>query len=153
MAVFDESKVINALHKDRAEVGKKYWFSDYILTLKELVEKGITDTHFYELAEIDDESYYCFVSDNESWELLYPYEEPPKQRMTYRQLAEWMAKGNGEFVESKGKYCLPLFSMSYPDEKKDELVRQGIFIRTWDSEEWVEPTVDIYERDCKGVEK
>ena len=24
-------------------------------------------------------------------------------------------------------------------------------IRPWGSGEWIEPTVDIYERDCKGV--
>lgn len=34
MAVFDESKVINALHKDKAEIGKKYWVSDNIVDLK-----------------------------------------------------------------------------------------------------------------------
>ena len=85
--------------------------------------------------------------------LLYPYEEPQNQRMTYRQLAEWMAKGNGEFTESNDRYCLSMFTMSYLDEIRDKPVKQGIFIRTWDSEEWEEPTVDVYERDCKEVEK
>ena len=32
-------------------------------------------------------------------------------------------------------------------------VASGIKIRTWDSDEWVEPTVDIYERDCKKGKK
>ena len=150
MAKFDENKVINALHKDRAEIGKKYWVSDCIGLLKEHIEND-DSCYVRKLKLIDDRSFRCFTSDNGSlWDLLYPYEEPPKQRMTYRQLAEWMAKGNGEYTDSPKKYCLPMFTATYEDEERDEPVRQGLFIRTWDSDEWVEPTVDIYERDCKG---
>lgn len=39
MAKFEERKVINALHPEKAEVGKKYWCSDELLYLKEEVEK------------------------------------------------------------------------------------------------------------------
>lgn len=38
MAEFDESKVINALHTDKAVIGKKYWFADDLISLKEIVE-------------------------------------------------------------------------------------------------------------------
>lgn len=34
MAEFKEELVINALHIDKAEVGKKYWCSDNIFWLK-----------------------------------------------------------------------------------------------------------------------
>lgn len=34
MAQFDESKIISPLHTEKAEVGKKYWFSDYLSFLK-----------------------------------------------------------------------------------------------------------------------
>lgn len=103
MAEFDESKVINALHADRAEVGKRYWYSDSIVWLKKRVENNEP----YSILK-NFESPYFEVVKSESWSnkyfLLYPYEETPEKRMTNRQLAEWLAKGNGECTESKGKY-------------------------------------------------
>ena len=42
MAQFDESKVINVLHPEKAKVGKKYWYSDSIMFLKEYVEQDNT---------------------------------------------------------------------------------------------------------------
>ena len=149
MAQFDESKVINTLHAEKAELGKKYWYADNITNLKYYVERDFRDRlgrleHIYArggLFELDSGRYY----------LLYPYEEPPKKRMTNRQLAEWLAKGNGQYttdVSSRiyANYCY------YKGESYNEVDR-SVIIRSWDSEEWVEPTVDIYERDCKGVTK
>ena len=148
--VFDESKVINVLHPEKAEVGKKYWFADHLLDLKWAVEKN--DKDFKELAEVEKTEDDCIFSciRGDSWLFLYPYEEPPKQRMTNRQLAEWLAKCNGQWkrcMASTGCYT----SYSYTEDNGDNgYIDECIVIRTWDSEEWVEPTVDIYERDCKG---
>ena len=75
----------------------------------------------------------------------------PKKRMTSRQLFEWLAKGNGEYTEDI--YMCVYDSYSYTKEAENNEVTSEIKIRTWDSEEWVEPTVDIYERDCKGVKE
>lgn len=151
MAQFDESKVINALHPEKAEVGKRYWYSDNLKSLKKRVEENVSE-YVGKLESIEETENLCFLIENKCvWALLYPYEEPPKQRMTYRQLAEWLAKGNGEYTDSDSieKYCIPMSTISYSEERRDEPVYQGLSIRTWDSEEWVEPTVDIYERDCK----
>lgn len=152
MAKFEEEKVINALHPEKAEVGKKYWYSDSITWLKRKVE----DNEPYSTLK-NFESPYFEVADSEGllskYFLLYPYEEPPKQRMTNRQLAEWLAKGNGEYTDSRNQYCIPKYTTSYSEESRNKLVFQGLVIRTWDSEEWQEPTVDIYERDCKGGKK
>ena len=30
---------------------------------------------------------------------------------------------------------------------------EDVVIRPWGSDEWVKPTVDIYERDCKGIRR
>lgn len=144
MAEFDESKVINALHTDKAEVGKKYWFSDSISRLKERVEKDDIES-IRILTQADTRGFHALEY---FWEFIYPYEEPPKPRMTYRQLAEWLAKGNGEYADSY-VFKIAYFTYSYAVEDKDIAVADIIKIRPWDSEEWVEPTVDIYERDCK----
>jgi len=74
-------------------------------------------------------------------------EEKPK-RMTNRQLAEWLARGFGSW---KTKRCPTVYmDISYPIFEEDTPVSDSFHIRPWGSDEWIEPTVDIYERDCKG---
>ena len=78
---------------------------------------------------------------------IKPEEEKPK-RMTKRQLAEWLARG---FGESKTGFANNICTVyTYPQWHEDEPVKDRT-IRPWGSAEWIEPTVDIYERDCKGV--
>lgn len=140
MAQFDESKVINTLHTDKAVVGKKYWYADNMFDLKNRIEHN--DYTIGILTEIRGGLFKFGVY---NWYLLYPYEEPPKKRMTNIQLMEWLNKGNG-IIKHDG-YCF-CHRTCVEDDLNDE-VDEDIVIRTWDSEEWVAPTVDIYDRDCK----
>lgn len=149
MVQFDESKVINTLHPEKAEVGKKYWYADSMARLKCNVEHD-NMSMVGELRDIDIEA-GLFEIGFGYWYLLYPYEEPPKKRMTNRQLAEWLAKGNGQYTTES--YNRVYAAYDYSKVKENNKVDESIIIRPWDSEEWVEPTVDIYERDCKGVTK
>lgn len=149
MAVFDESKVINALHPEKAEIGKKYWVSDYILCLKERVKNNdiiFTD----ELIDINKGNDYCFCTTTSKYELLYPYEEPPKKRMTNRQLAELLSKKFGQFKRTDISHHVHYCEWDYLADEENDEVPKNIAIRSWDSDEWVEPTVDIYEGYCKG---
>lgn len=151
MAQFDESKVINTLHPEKAEVGKKYWYADNVAKLKYYVEQDRSNK-LGELRYIDIEDNLFDISSGPGsgyWYLLYPYEEPPKKRMTNKQLTEWLAKGNGEY--SRDSYERAYVEYFYYKSKRDNEVDSDIKICPWGSEEWVEPTVDIYERDCKGV--
>lgn len=149
MPQFDESKVINALHFEKAEIGKKYWYADNIVSLKREVERGFKER----LGRLEDiyAEIGLFEIESVRWYLLYPYEEPPKKRMTNRQIAEWLARGNGEY--SRDTYDSAYTEYSYSKSERNNEVDSGVKIRSWNSEEWVEPTVDIYERDCKGVTK
>lgn len=61
MAVFDESKVINTLHSDKAEVGKRYYYSDYISVLKQRVEHD-DNLSISELIRITDDTDCCFFN-------------------------------------------------------------------------------------------
>lgn len=149
MPQFDESKVINALHAEKAEIGKKYWYADNIASLKREVERDFKE-RLGRLEDIYAES-GLFEIESVRWYLLYPYEEPPKKRMTNRQIAEWLAKGHGEYT--RDTYDRDYAEYSYSKSERDNEVDSDMKIRSWDSEEWVEPTVDIYERDCKGVTK
>ena len=149
MPQFDESKVINALHFEKAEIGKKYWYADNIASLKREVERGFKER----LGRLEDiyAEVGLFEIESVRWYLLYPYEESPKKRMTNRQIAEWLARGNGEY--SRDAYDRSYAEYSYFKSERNNEVDSDMKIRSWDSEEWVEPTVDIYERDCKGVTK
>lgn len=152
MAKFEEEKVITALHPEKAEVGKKYWYSDNLLELKRCVEEDYIDIG--ELARVEKTEHDCVFhfARGCAWWFIYPYEEPAKQRMTNRMLVEWLAKGNGMFkYKNATAYCYT-FDTHLESELNDE-VAENIVIRSWDSEEWIEPTVDIYERDCKGGKK
>ena len=147
MAQFDESKVINTLHPEKAEVGKEYWYADNIADLKGVVEQDFRK-RLGRLEDICTESGLFEIGPGR-WYLLHPYEEPPKKRMTFRQLAEWLAKGNGQYTtDDFGRVYV---EYDYSKGKENNEVDRRIIIRPWDSEEWVEPTVDIYERDCKEV--
>lgn len=126
---------------------KKYWYNDHLSLLKENVEiEGCPHV----LTSIGDDSVYPFKMQNGySFDFLYPYEEPPKKRMTNRQLMEWIGKRNGMFKYEKiGTLCYT--AKSCREEELNDEIDESIVICSCDSEEWIEPTVDIYERDCKG---
>ena len=150
MAKFDETKVINALHIDKAVVGKRYWYANNIISLMGEVTREDMSSDA-ELQKISKDDFLPFIVNGCPWQYIYPYEEPPEQRMSYRQLAEWLAKGNGQYTTGGTIY----HNISYNncDNADEHTLREGYKIRLWDSEEWVEPTVDIYERDCKGVKE
>lgn len=81
-----------------------------------------------------------------SWNHAYPLEwnKKPKKRMTYRQLARWMANGNGEYINKHKFICT---AIGYDSCKGDEQVESAIKVRKWGSDEWIEPTTDLLE-DC-----
>lgn len=146
MAKFDENKVITPLHLEKAEIGKIYYFNDSLKGLKQNVE---SNESIRALRSANPSSNTPFVVDNlpVGYQFLYPYEEPPKRRMTNRQLAEWLAKGNGEYnyASSAGVYS----NFIYNKGNENNILDSDMHIRSYDSDEWVEPTADIYERDCK----
>ena len=149
MAVFDESKVINTLHRDKAEVGKRYYCADYIDILKQGVEHN-NSLPIGELIQVTDDINCCFLINDFKFALLYPYEgEQQKKRMTNRQLAEWLARGNGQL--SVTHWTNAHISYDYDKEHANEEVPSSHRIRPWDSDTWIKPTVDIYMKDCKHI--
>ena len=78
---------------------------------------------------------------------IKPEEEKPV-RMTNRQLAEWLARGFGSWKTKRSPTVY--MDISCPTFEENIPVPNDIIIRPWVSDDWIEPTVDIYERDCKG---
>lgn len=73
-------------------------------------------------------------------------EEPESRRMTYKQGAEWINRGNGcALHDCQVYYFLPKIAT----DAEESLFKNGWKIRRWGSDEWIEPTVDVYNADCK----
>lgn len=75
-------------------------------------------------------------------------EDPKSRRMTYRELAEWLAKGKGQCALNCSKY---ITSMEYEPRWNEEELLDGYMLRRWGSNEWIEPTYDVYAEDCMHV--
>lgn len=119
MAEFKEELVINALHPEKAEVGKKYWVSDELIDLKKDVEKGKIP---YELKEVKKGEFRPFIIHLTAFQFLYPYEEP-NQRMTRIQFIEWVNKGNGIYKYNNGSSNCYTYVSSLEEELNDEVDR------------------------------
>jgi hypothetical protein len=69
--------------------------------------------------------------------------DPPKpRRATNRELARWLAQGNGEYTNPKSDYYNNYSSFSYKECDKDNEIYANFKVRRWEDTEWHEPTVD-----------
>lgn len=65
-------------------------------------------------------------------------EEPKPRRATNRELAKWIASGNGEI---KDIIDVAITFCSYPNGLENTEVRNGIKVRKWEDTDWHEPDV------------
>lgn len=73
----------------------------------------------------------------------YRIQEEPDNLCTYRQLSEWLAKGNGElYYAGDVQTCL-----SYPAEKAQASLDKAYMIRKWDDKEWHDPFLSYMKED------
>ena len=56
--------------------------------------------------------------------------------VTYRELARWLAEGNGEVLS--GNTCLP--NWNYNRIQENDSVSETMLVRKWDDTEWHKPT-------------
>lgn len=56
--------------------------------------------------------------------------------VTYRELAHWLAKGNGE-VKNANTICP---NWNYWDDQENCIVKNSLSVRKWDDTEWHKPT-------------
>lgn len=56
--------------------------------------------------------------------------------VTYRELAHWIAKGNGE-VNVSNTVCV---SWNYSIDNENEFLSENFYVRKWDCTEWHTPT-------------
>ena len=141
---FDISKVYTALNADEVKPGSRVIVADDLAALREKVE---INTEQYPFDEINldkvnpDSNPYRFNVSSISFMLCYLVSEPKKRKMTNRELAKWLAQGNGQWRRIANKdtvalsYCYSIFD--------DKEIPDGIMIRGWDETEWHEPEVEV----------
>lgn len=83
--------------------------------------------------------------DNKSLEFRV---KPEARRMTYRELAEWADKQNGE-IKSPTDPSYVFCDFGYREGLENEELSEGYQLRRWGSDAWIKPTVEVYEQDCK----
>lgn len=96
-----------------------------------------------------DDGIWCDCAGTPEWYDDVEYRiksESESKRMTYRQLAEWLAKGNGQLTT--GFAVSTQLSYSDMGEKDNRELPNEFAIRPWGSDKWIEPTVEVYLKDC-----
>ena len=69
--------------------------------------------------------------------------------MTNLQLAEWLAKGCGQWKHSLSNSGAVYHTYLVIEDKEGCFVEDYVLIRPWGTDEWIRPTMAIYERDCR----
>lgn len=64
--------------------------------------------------------------------------EEPKKLLTNRELAKWLAQGNGEV--SRDTWNDKITNWNHRKEKENEVCDGDVKIRKWDDTEWHKPT-------------
>lgn len=83
------------------------------------------------------------ITTNGAYEHCAEIPEKPAPRMaTNRELARWLAQGNGELADKTDNYNLAYTNYDYLIDRSEEFVSDSIEVRKWDDTEWHEPTVD-----------
>lgn len=75
-----------------------------------------------------------------------PREPKKKRRKTNRELAQWIAQGNGQVKHRDGKYAHNTFN-AYDIHDDNKPCPDYLVIRGWDETEWHEPEVEEWKND------
>ena len=140
-------KIYTYENRNEAEIGKRYVFSDTYMYLCDTLFLETSSPR--ELMAVKDNPHPFNNEDLGRYQFIREVLEEKPTLMTNRQLAEWLAKGNGEMSMRKGMGLCVFPHWVYEKERANDSVPDDFLIRPWDSDEWVVPTVDIYERDCR----
>lgn len=154
-------KIYDYRNKEEAKklIGKKVLATDLLYRLENPTEKHPMVGIFKGFADEEGVPFNVALSKVDLCAYQFIREvidEEEKSLMANRQLAEWLARGFGQMVlvnEKEQVDSLDFIFTHYNFREREggDLVGQNIRIRSWDSNEWIVPTIDIYERDCKGI--
>lgn len=140
---FGEIYDYRTVEEAKKYIGKKGAFSD---SLKRITERPLL-TFVGTLKNVEERDSCPFQGNGVCcFQFFRPLLEA-NELMTNRQLAEWLAKGNGEYSHEEISVAGSI--REYLKVKANDTVQDNIRIRRWRDTEWVKPTKAIYEEDCK----
>lgn len=76
------------------------------------------------------------ITENAAWRHCAEIPEELKNHVTRRELARWLAQGNGEVKDGNVVYS----NWDYFAENENEAVNNGLVVRKWYDTEWHKPT-------------
>ena len=77
------------------------------------------------------------ICENSTWQHCAEIPEAPEQKpVTHRELARWVAEGNGEIKNDKS--VCP--NWNYWVENENKAISDRLLVRKWDDTEWHKPT-------------
>lgn len=120
------------------------------IELKEVTEPQIFNPpkkmlvwdHYANITELDVYSItsrktFPVICENSNWRHCAEIPEVPEsERVTYRELARWLAKGNGEAKIVNNVFI----NLTYGEIEADKNVEDNLSVRKWDDPEWHKPT-------------
>lgn len=93
--------------------------------------EGITELDVYAIVNRESLPVIC---ENSTWQ--YCAEIPEPMPVTYRELARWLAEGNGEVMWANNV----LSNLNYSTDEENKALDESLSVRKWDDKEWHEPT-------------
>ena len=96
--------------------------------------ENITELDVYAITSRKD---FPVICENSTWGHCAEIPEVPESKLvTYRELARWLAEGNGEVMWANN--VLSNWNYSTDEESKD--LDESLSVRKWDDTEWHKPT-------------
>ena len=96
--------------------------------------ENITELDVYAITSRKD---FPVICENSTWKHCAEIPKVPESKLvTYRELARWLAEGNGEVMWANN--VLSNWNYSTDEESKD--LDESLSVRKWDDTEWHKPT-------------
>lgn len=101
--------------------------------------ESITELDVYAIVSRKD---FPVICENTMWQHCAEIPEVPESKpVTYRELARWLAKGNGEVNdELDDDECAIYTQQFYWKGRENDTVGDSLNVRKWDDTEWHKPT-------------
>ena len=96
--------------------------------------KNITKLNVYAIVGRKD---FPVICENSTWRHCAEIPKVPElELVTYRELASWLAEGNGEVMWANNV----LSNWNYSTDEENKALDESLSVRKWDDTEWHNPT-------------
>ena len=106
---------------------------------KMLVWDRYGDEAEHEVYAIVSREDFPVICENSTWRHCAEIPEVPElELVTYRELARWLAEGNGEVMWANNV----LSNWNYSTDEENKALDESLSVRKWDDTEWHKPTME-----------